>query len=78
MLRRFQSQVGCRYGTAERARNPRSREWNGNTHEVMVGIDYYEYQGRRYASFSSVAKVITGTNWNGWRFFGFMSARGLS
>ncbi len=54
------------------------REWNGNTHEVVVGIDYYEYQGRRYASLSSVAKVITGTNWNGWRFFGFMSARGLS
>lgn len=54
------------------------REWEGVTHEVLVGVDYFEYQGRRYASLSRVATVITGTQWNGWRFFGFPSARGLS
>ena len=54
------------------------REWEGVTHEVLVGVDYFEYQGRRYASLSRVATVITGTQCNGWRFFGFPSARGLS
>ena len=54
------------------------REWDGEPHEVVVGIDFFEYQGRRYKSLSSVAREITGTNWNGWRFFGFPSARGLS
>ena len=48
------------------------------THEVLVGVDFFEYQGRRYTSLSSVARGITGTQWNGWRFFGFQSARGLS
>lgn len=54
------------------------REWQGTPHEVIVGLDYFEYGGRRYKSLSSVARAITGTNWNGWKFFGFPSARGLS
>ena len=54
------------------------RQWDGAPHEVIVGIDHFEYQGRRYKSLSSVARTITGTNWNGWKFFGFPSARGLS
>ena len=52
------------------------RDWQGAPHEVVVGIDHFEYQGRRYRSLSSIAKVITGTNRNGWTFFGFASARG--
>ena len=54
------------------------REWDGVRHEVTVGIDYFEYQGRHYTSLSSVARAITGTNWNGWKFFGFPSSRGFS
>ena len=54
------------------------REWDGARHEVTVGIDYFEYQGRHYTSLSSVARAITGTNWNGWKFFGFPSSRGFS
>ena len=52
------------------------RDWQGVPQEVIVGIDYFEYQGRRYKSLSSIAKTITGTNRNGWTFFGFASARG--
>lgn len=51
------------------------REWQGSPCEVLVGIDYFDYQGRRYKSLSSIAKVITGTNRNGWAFFGLVSAR---
>ena len=51
------------------------REWQGSHCEVLVGVDYFDYQGRRYKSLSSIAKAITGTNRNGWAFFGLVSAR---
>lgn len=51
------------------------REWQGSPCEVLVGVDYFDYQGRRYKSLSSIAKAITGTNRNGWAFFGLVSAR---
>ena len=46
------------------------REWDGVEHTVTVLRDGYEWQGRKYRSLSAVAKAITGTNWNGFRFFG--------
>lgn len=46
------------------------REWDGAEHTVTVMRDGYECQGRKYRSLSAVAKAITGTNWNGFRFFG--------
>lgn len=46
------------------------REWDGAEHTVTVMRDGYEWQGRKYRSLSAVAKSITGTNWNGFRFFG--------
>jgi hypothetical protein len=51
------------------------REWQGVACEVVVGVDYFEYQGRKYRSLSSIARAITGTNRNGWTFFGLPSAR---
>ena len=53
------------------------REWNGQPHEVLVNLRDFEYAGQRYKSLSRIARVITGTNRNGWTFFGFSSARGL-
>jgi hypothetical protein len=46
------------------------REWQGVEHCVTVRQDQFEYQGRPYKSLSSVARLITGTRWNGWVFFG--------
>lgn len=54
------------------------RDWQGVPCEVIVGVDHFEYQGRRYKSLSSIAKAITGTNRNGWTFFGFASGRGMT
>jgi hypothetical protein len=54
------------------------RYWQGTPHEVTVGIDYFEYDGRRYSSLSGIARTITGTNRNGWTFFGFASSRGMT
>ena len=51
------------------------REWQGAMHEVIVQPDHFQYLGKRYQSLSAIAKAITGTIWNGWRFFGLRSAR---
>ena len=58
------------------ARNPMPgtkllRKWNGVEHMVTMLSDGYEWNSRKYKSLSAVAKAITGTNWNGFRFFGF-------
>src|SRR5262245_5296761 len=42
------------------------REWQGVEHSVTVRDDGYEHQGRPYKSLSAIARLITGTRWNGW------------
>jgi len=51
------------------------REWQGTSCEVLVCVDHFAYNGRPYKSLSSIARAITGTNRNGWAFFGLGSAR---
>ena len=46
------------------------REWQGTTHQVLVLDDGVLYRGRRYASLSEVARIISGSRWSGPRFFG--------
>ncbi len=46
------------------------REWDGVAHTVTVLKDGYDWQGRKFRSLSAIAREITGTRWNGWRFFG--------
>ena len=50
------------------------REWNGIEHTVTVLRDGFEFEGRKYKSLSAIARAITGTRWNGWRFFGLRAA----
>lgn len=47
------------------------REWQGVRHSVtsLPGGSFL-YEGETYASLSEVARRITGTRWNGPRFFG--------
>lgn len=47
-----------------------SRDWNGQTHRVMVVAGGYAWEGKTYDSLSQAAFAITGTRWNGPRFFG--------
>ena len=46
------------------------REWNGRMHRVSVLADGFAYDGKTYSSLSKIAFSITGTRWNGPRFFG--------
>ncbi len=47
-----------------------TREWEGQRYKVMVLAGGFAWQGRTYGSLSEIAKAITGTKWNGPRFFG--------
>lgn len=47
-----------------------TREWQGAMHSVMVLESGFAWNGRAYPSLSEVARAITGTKWNGPRFFG--------
>jgi len=46
------------------------REWDRKSHRVMVLADGFAWNGQTYESLSKIAFAITGTRWNGPRFFG--------
>ena len=46
------------------------REWDRQSQRVMVMADGFAWNGQPYDSLSKVAFAITGTKWNGPRFFG--------
>ena len=47
------------------------KEWKGKIYTVTITVDgRYEYDGEIYRSLSAVADKITGTHWNGKKFFG--------
>jgi hypothetical protein len=50
------------------------REHQGVLHEVTVTPEGFCWQGKTYSSLSTVALKITGTSWNGRRFFGLSDA----
>jgi hypothetical protein len=46
------------------------RDWDRQSQRVMVMADGFAWNGQTYDSLSKVASAITGTKWNGPRFFG--------
>ncbi len=51
------------------------RDWNGKSHRVTVLDQGFEYDTQRYDNLSQIARIITGTRWNGPRFFGLRNER---
>ena len=47
-----------------------AREWNGRMQRVTVLADGFAWNGKTYPSLSKIAFAITGTRWNGPKFFG--------
>ncbi len=47
-----------------------TREWDGHLQRVIVLADGFSWNGKTYPSLSKVAFAITGSRWNGPRFFG--------
>ena len=56
--------IGVRPGTVL------GREWNGQMQRVTVLEKGFAWNGKTYPSLSKIALAITGTRWNGPRFFG--------
>lgn len=46
------------------------REYQGARHTVTIAQDGYIWQEKTYPNLTVIARAITGTNWNGPRFFG--------
>jgi Protein of unknown function (DUF2924) len=47
-----------------------AREWNGRMQRVTVLAEGFAWNGKIYPSLSKIAFAITGTRWNGPKFFG--------
>ncbi|AVZ79685.1 elements of external origin [Zoogloeaceae bacteirum Par-f-2] len=55
------------------------REWDEREYRVTVTPDgLYELNGQRFKSLSAVARHITGTQWNGPKFFGLRDGKGVA
>jgi hypothetical protein len=52
------------------------REWNGRMHRVTVLAEGFAWNGQTYPSLSKAALEITGTRWNGPKFFGLARRSG--
>ncbi|UCC31464.1 MAG: DUF2924 domain-containing protein [Phycisphaerales bacterium] len=52
-----------------------TRKYKGRIILVTVLADGFEYLGERYRSLTAVAKAVTGSHMNGFRFFGLGAAR---
>jgi hypothetical protein len=51
------------------------REWNGRLERVMILDEGFAWNGQTFGSLSQIAKAMTGTTWNGHRFFGLRKGR---
>lgn len=72
--------IGFANGQGENARYIKTgsvivREYQGRLHEVVVVPDGFLWAGQTYRSLSTIALKITGTSWNGPRFFGLRCKR---
>jgi Protein of unknown function (DUF2924) len=77
---------GFARGDRSRADRPRRlkpgtvllREYHGERHTVTVVAKGYVWREATYASLSIIARAITGTAWNGPRFFGLRIDKGAA
>ena len=75
-LHPFEARIATtREGTKLKAGALLAREWNGKLERVMILDKGFAWNGGTYGSLSQVAKAMTGTSWNGHRFFGLRTAR---
>jgi hypothetical protein len=49
------------------------RTWKGKSYRVVATADGFAYDGKTFTNLSEIASAITGTRWNGPRFFGLRS-----
>jgi hypothetical protein len=50
------------------------REYQGERHTVIITAEGFRWREGNYPSLTAIARIITGTNWNGPRFCGLRTA----
>jgi hypothetical protein len=74
--RPFEARIpSTREGTTLKAGAMLVREWRGRLERVKVLEKGFAWNGKSYASLSQIAKTMTGTSWNGHRFFGLRTSK---
>ena len=53
------------------------RQWKDKSYRVGITEDGFTYEGRPFTNLSEIARLITGTRWNGPRFFGLRQRKAL-
>jgi hypothetical protein len=80
-LRSFARRLARHGGSPRRQLKPGTvlvRDYQGERHTVTVVPDGFDWQGATYTSLSAIARAITGTAWNGPRFFALARRNGPS
>jgi hypothetical protein len=54
------------------------REWKGKLERVMILEEGFAWNGQTFGSLSQIARAMTGTNWNGHRFFGLREGKAVA
>jgi len=54
------------------------REWKGRLERVTILGEGFVWNGQTFGSLSQIAKAMTGTNWNGHRFFGLGQGKAVA
>jgi hypothetical protein len=70
--------VGIRFAPDDRLPVPGTvltRTYKGRLIQATVRPDGFEYDGEFYRTLTAIAKAITGTHWNGFRFFNLGKCR---
>ncbi len=72
LVRLMIEKPGAKFTVARRAQSGTVlvRDWKGKRHQVMIQEHGFSYAGRDFTNLSEIARLITGTRWNGPRFFG--------
>jgi hypothetical protein len=52
-----------------------TRVYRGQAYHVVVRDDGFEYDGQVFRSLSAIAKLVTGSHWNGLLFFNIAKPR---
>lgn len=52
------------------------REFGGTRHTVTIMPEGFVWQEKTYSSLTAIARIITGSSWNGPRFFGLREGEG--
>ena len=71
-----QNRAGDRRAQRLKAGTVLVREFGGTRHTVTIVPEGFVWEEKTYSSLTAIARIITGSSWNGPRFFGLREGEG--